>query len=45
MFFISITEINRLKKETNKLLSKGMPNIYLKVSTAKKNWRSQNSIF
>ena len=41
MFFISITEINRLKKETNRLLSKGMPNIYLKVSTAKKNWRSK----
>ena len=29
--FNSIKEINRLRKEVNRLLSKGMPNIYLKV--------------
>ena len=32
MFFNSIKEINRLKKELNRLLSKGMSNIYLKVT-------------
>ena len=32
MFFNSIKEINRLKKEMIRLLSKGMPNIYLKVT-------------
>ena len=32
MFFISIKEINRLRKEINRLLSKGMSNIYLKVT-------------
>ena len=37
MFFNSVKEINRL-------LSKGMTNIYLKV-TIKKNWRSQNLDF
>ena len=37
MFFNSVKEINRL-------LSKGMTNIYLKV-TIKKNWRSQNFDF
>ena len=31
MFFNSIKETNRLRKEINRLLSKGMPNIYLKV--------------
>ena len=41
MFFNSIKEINRLKKEINRLLSKGISNIYLKV-TIKKNRRSQN---
>ena len=30
--FNSIKEINRLRKEINRLLSKGMPNIYLKVT-------------
>ena len=39
--FISIKEVNRLKKEINRLLSKGMSSIYLKNNT-KKNWRSQN---
>ena len=32
MFFNSIKEINRLRKEINSLLSKGMSNIYLKVT-------------
>ena len=32
MFFNSIKEINRLRKETNRLLSKGMSIIYLKVT-------------
>ena len=36
--------MNRLKKEINRLLSKGMSNIYLKV-TIEKNWRSQNFDF
>ena len=30
--FSSIKEINRLRKETKRLLSKGMSNIYLKVT-------------
>ena len=30
--FNSINEINRLRKEINKLLSKGMSNVYLKVT-------------
>ena len=32
MFFNSIKEINRLKKELNRLLSKAMSNIFLKVT-------------
>ena len=36
MFFNSIKERNRLKKEINGLLSKGMSNICLKVSIEKK---------
>ena len=32
MFFNSIKEINRLRKEINRLLSKRMSNIYLKVT-------------
>ena len=32
MFFNAIKEINRLRKEVNRLLSKGMSNIYLKVT-------------
>ena len=38
-----IKEMNRLRKEINKLLSKGMSNIYLKVT--KKSLRSQNLDF
>ena len=40
MFFSSINEINSLLKEINRLLSKGMSSIYLKV-TIEKNWRTQ----
>ena len=32
MFFNSVKEMNRLRKEINKLLSKGMSKIYLKVT-------------
>ena len=32
MFFNSVEEINRSRKEINRLLSKGMSNIYLKVT-------------
>ena len=32
MFFNSVKEINRLRKEINNLLSKGMSNIYLKAT-------------
>ena len=32
MFFDLIKELNRLRKEKNRLLSKGMSNIYLKVT-------------
>ena len=35
---------NRLRKEINRLLSKGMPSIYLDI-TPEKNWRSQNFDF
>ena len=44
MFFNSIKEINKLRKEINRLLIKGMSNIYLKV-TIEKNWRFQNFDF
>ena len=44
MFFNSIKESNTLRKEINRLLIKGMSNIYLKV-TIGKNWRSQNFDF
>ena len=44
MFFNSIKEINWLRKEINRLLSKGMSNIYFKV-TIEKNCRSQNFDF
>ena len=42
MFFNSDKEINRLRKETNRLFSKGMSNIYLKVTieTFSKLWFS-----
>ena len=45
MFFNSIIEINRLRNEINRLLSKKMWNIYLKVTIEEKNWRSQNFDF
>ena len=32
MFFNSVKEINRLRKEINRLLNKGVSNIYLKVT-------------
>ena len=44
MLFNSIKEINRLGKEINRLLSKGMSNIYLKI-TVEKRWRTQNFDF
>ena len=44
MFFNSIKEVNRLRKEINGLLSKEMSNIYLKVTIEKK-WRTQNFDF
>ena len=44
MFFNSVKEINKLRKELNKLWSKGVLNIYLNV-TIEKNWRSQNFDF
>ena len=36
MLFNSVKETNRLREETNSLLSKGMSNIYLKVTIQKK---------
>ena len=36
MFFNSIKEMNRLRKEINRLLRKGMFNIYLKITIEKK---------
>ena len=44
MFFNSTKELNRLRREINKLLRKRMSNIYLKV-TIEKNSRSQNFDF
>ena len=44
MFFSSMKEINKLLKEVNRFLSKGMSNIYLEV-TIEKNWRTQNLDF
>ena len=35
MFFNSIKEIIRLRKEINRLLSEGMSNVYLKVTFEK----------
>ena len=40
MFFDSVKEINRLRKEIHRLLSKGMSNIYVKA-TVEKIWGSQ----
>ena len=45
MFFNSVKEMNRLKKEINRLLSKEVSNIYSKVTIEEKNWRSQNFNF
>ena len=45
MFFGSIKEINRLRKEINTLLSKEISNVYLKVTIKEKNWYSQNFDF
>ena len=39
--FYPIKELNRLRKEINRLLSKGISIFYLKV-TIEKNWQSQN---
>ena len=36
MVFNSIKEIDRLRKEINRLLSKGMSNIYIEVTIEKK---------
>ena len=44
MLFNSVKEINRLRIEINRLLSKGMSDNYLKV-TIEKNWLSQNIDF
>ena len=35
MFLIQLKEVNRLRKEIYRLLSKGMSNIYLKVTIEK----------
>ena len=45
MFFNSINEINRLRKELNRSSGKGISNIYLKVTIEEKNWPSQNVNF
>ena len=39
MFLVQLKKVNRLRKEINRLLSKGMANIYLKLR------RSQNFDF
>ena len=40
-----IKEVNSLRKEINRLLSKGMSNICLKVTITEKKWRTQNFDF
>ena len=45
MFFSSIQEIDRLRKEINRLLSKEMSIIYLKVTIKEKNLHSRNFDF
>ena len=47
MFFDSIKEVNRLRKEINMLLSKGIKILTLKLLLRKtwKNWHSRTSIF
>ena len=44
LFFNTNEEINRLRKEISRLLSKGISNIYLKVTIEKK-WPTQNFYF
>ena len=41
--FNLIKEINRVRKEMNRLLSKGMSNLYIEV-TIEKNWNSQSFV-
>ena len=43
--FNLVREINMLREEINRALSKGMSNIYLKVTIEEKNWHSQNFNF
>ena len=45
MLFHLIKELNRLRKEISRLLSKEMSNIYLKITIEEKNWRSQKFDF
>ena len=45
MFFNSINEISRLRKELNRSSGKGISNIYLKVTIEEKNWPSENVNF
>ena len=45
MFFNSIKEINRLRKEISRLLSKGMSNIYYKLLLRRKIDVLKTSIF
>ena len=45
MFFNSIKKINTVRKEINRLLSKVMWNIFLKIAIKDKNWRPQNFDF
>ena len=35
MFLVQLKKVNRLRKEINTLLSKGMANIYLKITIEK----------
>ena len=44
MFFSSIEEISRLLREINRLLSKGMSNLYLKVTIEEK-WHTKTFDF
>ena len=41
VFSVFFKELNSLRKEINRLLSKGMINIYL-IVTIEKGWRCQN---
>ena len=35
MFLVQLKKVNRLRKQINRLLSKGMANIYLKITIEK----------